>query len=189
MVLLQYVPLTCCAAVPPASIWEKRMRRVIASALWLVLVGCAAMQAASQAGSAAAVGQPAPRACSLLTKEVVMQVTPYEKQARDVVMRVPASEEALGRTGSECTYGGITLQIDPFPAATFEKQRDQTWVAVNDVGDGAYFRDNKGRWAELYARSGTRVLTIQMAVPNGRTAASIQPNVVALAKTLLPKLK
>ena len=32
-------------------------------------------------------------------------------------------------------------------------------------------------------------LTIQMDVPNGRTAASIQPNVIALAKAVLPQLK
>jgi hypothetical protein len=32
-------------------------------------------------------------------------------------------------------------------------------------------------------------LTIQMDVPTGRTAASIKPNVIALAKAILPRLK
>ena len=57
------------------------------------------------------------------------------------------------------------------------------------VGDEAYFRDNRGEWGELYVRAGARVLTIQMDVPTGRTAAAIQPNTIALAKALLPKLK
>jgi hypothetical protein len=58
-----------------------------------------------------------------------------------------------------------------------------------NLGDRAHFRDNKGRWAELYMLAGSHVLTIQMDVPNGRTAASIQPNVIALAKAVLPQLK
>jgi hypothetical protein len=44
-------------------------------------------------------------------------------------------------------------------------------------------------FAELYVRSGTHVFTIQMDVPTGRTSVSIQPNVIALAKAILPKLK
>jgi hypothetical protein len=33
------------------------------------------------------------------------------------------------------------------------------------------------------------MITIQMTVPDGKTAAAIQPNTVALAKALLAKLK
>jgi hypothetical protein len=57
------------------------------------------------------------------------------------------------------------------------------------VGAAAYFRDNRGEWGELYVRSDTHVLTIQMDVPTAKTAASIQSNTVALAKAILPKLK
>ena len=105
------------------------------------------------------------------------------------VLLVAPMEDALGKSGSACWYGGITLQVDPFASATFEKQRDKAWVPVSDVGDSAYFRDNRGNYAELYVRVGGRALTIQMDVPRGRTSASIQPNVIALAKALLPRLK
>jgi hypothetical protein len=131
---------------------------------------------------------PAVRACSLLTKELIAQVTPYERQQLAPVTQIPPMEDALPR-GSACSYGGITLQIDPFPPATLEKQRTPAWSAVPGVGDEAYFRDNRGEWGELYVRAGARVLTIQMDVPTGRTAAAIQPNTIALAKALLPKLK
>jgi len=111
----------------------------------------------------------------------------YERQALDLAMQVPPNGDALGAAGSECTY--VTLQVDPFAPGVIEKQVKKDWVPMSGVGDAAYFRDNGGRWAELYVRTGAHVMTIQMSVPTGRTAASIQPNVVALAKVLLPQLK
>ncbi len=160
------------------------MYRAIAALLPLlsvVSVGYFALGAALSPPAGAA-GQPANTACSLLTKDLVVQFTPYDKKALDLVMLVPPSGDPAGSSGSECTYGGITLQIDPFSPATLEKQRDQRWQTVKDVGDVAYFRDNGGRWGELYAQAGSRVLTIQMDVPTGRTAMSIHANLVGLAK-------
>jgi len=166
---------------------ESLMRQVFAS---LLVLGWFAPQVlALQSGRGAADAKIATGACSLLTKELVTQVSPYEKQALAAVMLVAPIEDALGATGSACSYGGITLQIDPFPAATLDKHRTNAWVAVQSVGDAAYFHDNRGNYAELYVRTGARVLTIQMDVPMGRTAASIQPNTIALANALLPKLK
>ena len=43
--------------------------------------------------------------------------------------------------------------------------------------------------AELYVRVGTHAVTIQMDTPPGRTPASIQSNVIALAKLIVPKLR
>lgn len=163
------------------------MRRVFASLLVIGLLPGHA--AALEAAREAAAGTRTVGACSLLTRELVTKVTPYDKPALDLVMRIPPQEEAIGQSGSVCDFGGITLQIDPFTPDRLEKLRDETWVAIADVGDAAYFRDNRGEWAELAARSGRRVLTIQMDVPTGRTTASIQPNVIALAKAILPKLK
>ena len=80
------------------------------------------------------------------------------------------------------------MQVDPFVPAVFERQKKNTWVVVPGLGDTAYFVDNSGRWAELYVNAAGRVLTIQMDIPMGKTAASIQPNVIALAKAILPKL-
>jgi len=161
------------------------MRRLVAS---FVLIGSFASQSVALQSPAAGAPRPAARACPLLTREVVTQVTPYDKAAFDLVMQVPPQEDSVG-SGSACTYGGITMQVDPFAPAVFEKQRTKEWVPIADVGDTAYFFDRRGQWAELYVRAGERVLTIQMAVPTGRTAASVQPNVVALARAILAKLK
>jgi hypothetical protein len=163
--------------------------QVTLTALMPLLLAAWFVGEACTSSPARAAGEPGRAACSLLTKEVVMRFTPYDNRARDLVMLVPPTGDPVGRSGSECTYGGITLQVDPFPPAMLEKQRDQTWLSLNGVSDAAWFRDNGGRWGELYARSGNRVLTLQMNVPTGRTALSIQPNLVGLAKALLSDLK
>jgi len=179
------------------------MHQVVES---LTVMGCFALQApALGAGSQAAAEKPGIRACSLLTTELVMQVSPYEQQPpeqrdlhRQLMTQFPPEEESLGPSGSACSYGGIYLQLDPFAApARIEKDLAKTWGSVLSVGDVAYFRDNRGEWAELYVRAGARVFTIQMDIPNGdlntgvgvRTAESIKPNVIALAKAILPKLR
>lgn len=163
------------------------MRQLLAT---LMVMGCMAPPAAAlQSRGGTASGGSTVRACSLLTRELVTQVTPLEKQALALTLSVPPMEDPVGASGSACSYGGVTMQVDPFTPAVFDKTRDSTWMAVPNLGDVAYFRDNRGRFAELYVRSGTRVLTIQMDVPTGRTSASIQPNTIALAKELLSKLR
>ena len=154
-----------------------------------VVIGClacesAAMQSAPRGGGA----KPAISACSMLTREIVMQVSPYEKQALDLVLRIPPQEDAVG-SGSACSYGGITMQVDPFAPAVFERQIPKEMAPLAGLGDVAHFGDLRKQWAQLYVRAGAHVLTVQMAIPDGRTAASIQSNVVALAKAILPKLK
>jgi len=161
------------------------MRQAVTSLL--LMAGLAGPVAAQ--GSGAATGGTRVRACSLLTKELIALTTPYEKQALTTVLLVPPMEDPIAPSGSACSYGGVTLQIDPFPAQTLERQRRPEWVAVPDVGDVAYFHDNRGEYAELYLRAGARVVTVQMDVPMGRTAASIRGNAVALAKAVLAKLK
>lgn len=156
--------------------------------MWFLVMGSVASWATTQSGGGSA-RSAAVRACSLLTKELVTQITPHDKQALNLMLAVPPMEDALGPSGSACSYGGITLQVDPFPTATLERNVHKDWRPVPNVADAAYFHDNRGRYAELMLRSGTRVLTIQMDVPQGRTAASIQSNTVALAKAVVAKLK
>ena len=132
----------------------------------------------------------APRACTLLTKELITRVTP----ARDTryLFMVPPSEDKVGANGSGCQYGDTYLQIDPFTPARLDalyKERSQVWAKVPGVGDAAYFHDNRGEYAELFVRAGAHVLTIQMDVPAGSTSEAIKPNVIAMANALIPKLK
>ena len=152
----------------------------------LLVIACVAT---SRPQVATADGKPV-SACTYLTKELVAKVTPMDKQAFDFAMQFPPDDESVGNLGSSCEYGGIHLQIDPFAdPKRLEKESLAKWTRLSGIGDVAYFRDNIGEWAELYVRSGPRVFTIQMDVPTGRTAESIKPNAIALAKELLAKLR
>jgi hypothetical protein len=162
------------------------MGQIVASLLVMVLVMPLSTAAQSARGTAAPMTV---HACSFLTKELVAEYTPLSKQAFALVSGLAPSEDAIGQSGSECTYGGVTFNIDAINPEYFEKTRKAEWKAITGVGDTAYFRDNAGRFAELYVRTGSHSFTIQMDVPTGRTSVAIQPNVIALAKAILPKVK
>ena len=149
--------------------------------------------AAGQARGRADNGASTIRACALLTRELARKTTPYEGQALQLFLKSSPEpeEDTLGAGGSDCSYLGIDLLIDPrFSFETFRRQKDwEQAERVGGLGDEALFHDNIGEWAELVVRSGSHLLAIRMDVPRGKTAASIKPNVVALAKALLPNLK
>jgi len=158
------------------------------AALFLVIGSVASLPSMIHARSRQAAAPARPSACAVLTRDVVSQTTPYSKQQLELVLMAKPSEDPVGRSGSACSYGGVTLQIDPFAWATVEKTSEKGWTPLQGVGDAAYFRDNRGEWAELAVRAGQRVLTIQMDIPDGRTALQVQPHAIALAKAVLPKL-
>jgi hypothetical protein len=145
------------------------------------------MAVSSMVSQASAVQSAKPGACSVLTRDLLIAHSPASKESLNITLKVPPQEEKAG-SGSGCQYGDVMLQIDAFAADTFDRTFGK-WTPVAGVGQKAYFRDNGGRWAELAAVAGGRVITIQMDVPTGRTAASIQPNTVSLAKAILAKLK
>jgi hypothetical protein len=165
--------------------------RVRHLASWIVSLWAAAavtgLAATPQQGAAA--NPPAIRACQLLTKELALKVTASaNKKIFDIL---PPEEESLGVNGSACEYGDIRLQIDPFTAQRFEElsKTEKGWTSEPNLGDKASFRTNPNGYAELFVAVGTHVMTIQMSVPTGRTAAAIKPNTIALAKELMPKLR
>jgi hypothetical protein len=154
----------------------------------VLIASLALPPAASQTRGATA--QPAIRACSLLTRELVRKVTPYEGKALEISLAGGPEENTLGAGGSDCSDGGISLLVDPrFSFDSFRKQKGWEQAEhIAGVGDEALFHDNIGEWAEMVVRSGSHVFTIQMDIPTGKTAASVKPNVVALAKAILPAL-
>jgi hypothetical protein len=156
----------------------------------LALIGSFTAGVAASAPQAGTGGKPAIRACSLLTKELALQVTPAAN--KKVLDMIPPAEESMGAIGSACEYGDIRLQIDPFPPARVEelrKQQGKDWTPVPNVGDKAYFRDNRGRFAELIVAVGAHTFTVQMGVPLGGTADAIKPNVITVANAIVPKLR
>jgi hypothetical protein len=163
------------------------MRLIVASLL--VIVAFAPHTAAFQGRGDAVAGKSAIRACSLLPKELVMKVS---GAVNKLVFDLPPQEEPIGKSGSACDYADITLQIDAFTPQRIEeigKTNGKEWVPVSGVGDRAYFRNNKDRFAELIGSVGAHTFTIQMGVPFQGTAEGMKPNVIALANAIVPKLR
>ena len=142
---------------------------------------------ALQAGNRGAAAKPFTGACAILTKDLLAKHSPAAKDSFKLFINIPPEEEKAGN-GTLCQYGDVMLQLDPFPVANFEKLFGK-WTPVAGLGDKAYFRDNRGEWAELGVVAGGRMITIQMDVPTGKTAAAIQSNTVGLARDILAKLK
>ena len=171
------------------------MRRIIASFALLGALGQHGPALAADGESAA--GKAGIRACSLLTNDLLTQHSPFEQAPpeerdhhRKLLGLIPPEEESIGPSGSACGFGGVYLQVDPF-AASAKTEADVAKMSerVAGVGDVAYFRNNRGEYAELYVRSGGHVITLQMDTPQGRTPESIKPNAIALAQAILPKLR
>lgn len=161
------------------------MKRILAFTL-PALAALAMMTTGSTLSAQSAKGA-GPRACSLLTKELVLQVTPEtNKAALEELLRTKPEEHL---NGSLCDYAGVTLSLNPFDPKSFEKNigKDASWVRVAGLGDAAWFHDVKGFMGELFVRSGPRTLGVVLEIPQGRTAESIKPNAVALAKAVLSR--
>ena len=153
----------------------------------LALVSIAPLTARAENIRVSATGQAAPAsACALLTKEVLAAHTPASPESFKLMISVPPQEDKVP-AGTMCSYGGVTMRVGMNPV-DFEPNFGKLPPLVG-VGDKAYFRANRNRFAELAVLSGKHVITLQMDVPTGKTPADIQPNVVALAKAILAKMK
>jgi hypothetical protein len=60
---------------------------------------------------------------------------------------------------------------------------------VAGVGDEAYVHNNKERFAELYARVGPHLLTVQLDIATNKTFETSKPALVELAKAFAAKLR
>jgi hypothetical protein len=161
------------------------VRRTLAVVLSLI-VAAAPLSAASQARAGA--GGARIRACSLLTRDLLLKVTPTLNTR--LIDQFPPEEEEIGVNGTYCEYGNVGLQVNPFARAQeMRKSMGKEWTPVSGVGDAAFFRNNKGMYAELVVWTGANHFTIQMNVPMGTAADSLRPNMVALANAIIPKLR
>lgn len=79
------------------------MRHVV---LLVIAIGFTSAAAASQPGSSGAAG---PRACAVLTRDLV---TPFTENPK-VLDLIPPAEEVLGTTGTACEHGAVRLQLWP----------------------------------------------------------------------------
>ena len=126
-------------------------------------------------------------ACSVLPRAEVRKILPWP----DLLDQFKDEEEAIGATGSGCSFPSVYVQILPYGPTFLKALRDQgeKLEPAPGVGDDAYVRDNKGRWAELYAKVGDRILTLQAGIPPGKKADGMKPALIALGKAYAAKLR
>jgi hypothetical protein len=149
-----------------------------------VIAGITYYASAFQAGSVGpAAGQPAVRACAVLTKDLVAPFTENKK----VLDLLPPNEEALGTSGTACNYGSVRLQLFPGRGGK-PSVSAKDLQPITGAGDGGLFRSNRDRYAELMVWTSKYRVDLQVSVPSGRTAEAIKPDVVALARAILAKL-
>jgi hypothetical protein len=136
---------------------------------------------------------PAIRACALLTASEVRKLTALPDPL-NLYESMPPDEAPVGK-GSSCNYPSVHVQINPFDWSTIDSLRVKNpteFEAVPGVGSAAFVRANKRgsiEFAELYARVGPNILTLQMDVPDGSSTAAVKPGLIALAKAYATKLQ
>jgi hypothetical protein len=158
------------------------MRRVVT--LLVAISSITSEAAAIQTGSGApAAGQPAVRACAVLTRDLVAPFT----ENKAVLDLLPPEEEALGTSGTACEYGAVRLQL--FPGRGGKRTVSaKDLQPISGAGEGGYFRSNRDIYAELMVWTAKHSLDLQVSVPSGGTAEAIKPDVVALANAIIAKL-
>lgn len=152
--------------------------------LFVVITWIGSLAAASPALPVqASAGQPAVRACAVLTRDLVAPFTENKK----MLDLLPPQEEALGTSGTACEYGSVRLQL--FPGRGGKRTMSAKGLQpITGAGDGGYFRNNQDTYAELMIWTSKHSLDLQVSIPSGRTAESIKADVVALANAILAKL-
>jgi hypothetical protein len=126
-------------------------------------------------------------ACALVPRAEVRKILPWP----DMLDQFKDEEDPIGATGSGCNFPSVYVQILPYGPTFLKSLRDQglKLEPAPGVGDDAYLRDNKGRWAELYAKVGDRMLTLQANIPSGKNAGDMKPALIALGKAYAAKLR
>jgi hypothetical protein len=155
------------------------MRQVVIS---LAAIACiASYAAASQARSS----QPAIRACSILTRDLV---APFAENKK-VLDLIPPAEEQMPNSGVACENGPVRLQLLPSSGRPKSPPKIEGLRPVSGAGEAAYFRSNRDRYAELMVYTAKYLVTLQVSVPTGKTAEAIRADVVALANAIIAKLR
>jgi hypothetical protein len=127
------------------------------------------------------------KACSLLPLAEVKKLAPWPPQMDPYAK---AEEEALGSYGSSCEYPTVGVQVMSFNRATVDALRKEGRIeSVAGVGDEAYVRNNRDNFAELIARVGPHLLTVQLSIDRPKTFDAARPSLIELGKAFAARLR
>jgi hypothetical protein len=120
---------------PPHSHEGGAMNRFAVALLIALAVG----SWCSEVLSAQASASPAVRVCSLLPKAEVKRHVPWI----DALDRMKPEEEAIGASGSSCSYPSVHIQVLPSSSRIIEIARKRGGLEkISGIGDEAYFYNN-----------------------------------------------
>jgi hypothetical protein len=123
------------------------------------------------------------RACSLLPKEEVKRHVPWEA----MFDFMEPEENAIGDSGSSCSYPTVEVQVLPSSSRIIEIARQRGGLeALSGIGDEAYFHNNADEYAEVLVRAGRYIVTVQADVDDGIEASKTRA--VSLARALVASL-
>lgn len=134
-----------------------------------------------------AADDPTQHACSVLTRAEVRKHVPWPDQMESL-----KEEEDRTANGSGCEYPSVRVQVMSTSPDHWKRWvdavRNPTVERVAGVGEEAYIRNNKGRFAEFYAKSGGYLVSLQKSLKAGETMQTSKPELTALAPAILAKL-
>ena len=165
------------------------MRQLSRALILTSLVGVCCLPIVSAAGPQGGAGGKdlVVKACSLVTVAEVKKIAPWPPHLDQFVK---AEEEPVGTHGSSCNYTTVFVQVLPCSQGTIDAAKKAgAQEAVAGVGDEAYVRNNRDRYAELIARVGPHLITLQMNVTTGKTFEDEKPKLVELAKLFVTRLR
>lgn len=126
-------------------------------------------------------------ACSLVPLAEVKKLAPW---APHLDSFAKAEEEAIGTHGSSCNYPTAHVQVMAYRQQTVDAMRKTRKLEpVSGVGDEAYAHDNSGQFAELYARVGPHLLTVQLDIGTNETFETAKPSLIELARAFASRLR
>ena len=127
------------------------------------------------------------KVCSLVSVAEVKKLVPWAPQLDQFAK---AEEEPLGTYGSSCNYPTVFVQVMAFSQGTIDAAKKAgAQEAVAGVGDEAYVRNNRDRYAELITRVGPHLLTVQLSVGTGKTFEGEKSNLIEVSKLFVTRLR
>jgi hypothetical protein len=104
--------------------------------------------------------------------------------------QMPVEEEPIGANGSSCNYPSVTIQVLAFTPRFFDEARKLGKLEpLTGIGDEAYFFADPRGYADLYAKTGNRIVTVQATPGAGQKLDALKPGVTALTRALIAKLR
>lgn len=127
------------------------------------------------------------KVCSLLSLAEVKKLAPWQPYMDPYAK---AEEHALGSYGSSCEYPTVGVQVMSFNRSTIDALRKEGRIeSVAGVGDEAYVRNNRDNFAELIARVGPHLLTVQLSINSTKTFDATRPSLIELGKAFATRLR